>query len=193
MPQSDQSSEAIRRVSQLLSERDHDAAAEVLRREYPFVRRDSVERKYGLTKALGVFLRDGFIDRYSGARLVLPAALRLIAHLLPEEFPYHANWKMSETHIGFWELSPTVDHVVPVCLGGADDPSNWVTTSMLRNSAKGNWRLEELGWSLVPAGDLRKWDGLLGWFGRYVASSPQVLVQVPALRDWQRAVRAVAG
>ena len=69
---------------------------------------------------------------------------------------------MSETHMIYWELFPTVDHVVPIARGGGDDESNWVTTSMLHNSAKSNWKLEELGWQLLPAGDIEQWDGLLG-------------------------------
>ena len=40
----------------------------------------------------------------------------------------------------------TIDHVIPVARGGADDESNVVTTSMLRNSAKSNWLLDEVGW-----------------------------------------------
>lgn len=87
---------------------------------------------------------------------------------MPSEFPFHPNWKMSETHMIYRELFPTIDHVVPVARGGADDESNWVTTSMLRNAAKSNWTLEEVGWTLVPAGDLLQWDGLLGWFIDYL-------------------------
>jgi hypothetical protein len=56
------------------------------------------------------------------------------------------------------------DHILPVSRGGTDDESNWVTTSMLRNSAKANFTLAELGWSLYPPGDMKDWDGLLGWF-----------------------------
>ncbi|MFF0818704.1 HNH endonuclease [Rhodococcus sp. NPDC003318] len=52
---------------------------------------------------------------------------------------------MSQTHFAYWELFPTIDHIVPVTRGGADDESNWVTTSMLRNSAKAHWTLDELG------------------------------------------------
>lgn len=59
-----------------------------------------------------LFVRDGFIDRYRGTRLVYPPTLRLISEELPEQFPYHRNWKMSETHHAFWELTPTVDHIL---------------------------------------------------------------------------------
>jgi hypothetical protein len=31
---------------------------------------------------------------------------------------------------------------------------------MLRNSAKSNWTLDELGWKLLPPGAISEWDGL---------------------------------
>jgi hypothetical protein len=137
-------------------------------------------------------MRDGFVDRYSGKHLVFPGVLRVLALRLPAEFPYHPNWKMTATHLAFWELSPTVDHVVPVARGGADTELNWVTTSMLRNSAKANWTLEELGWTLLPAGDLHAWDGLLGWFIRHVKKHSELL-QNPRIAAWNRAALRVAG
>jgi len=133
-----------------------------------------------------VFLRDGFVDRYSGTRLVFPGTLRLLSQLLPEELPFHLNWKMSECHMMFWELFPTIDHIVPVARGGADEASNWVTTSMIRNQAKANWTLEELGWSLREPAEAGRWDGLLGWFREYALAHPEVL-RVRYLARWQEA------
>jgi hypothetical protein len=94
---------------------------------------------------------------------------------MPEEFPFHKNWKMSECHSAYWELFPTVDHVIPVSRGGADDDSNWVCTSQLRNSAKSNWLLVDLGWELHPAGALSEWDGQIHWFMNYVKLNPDTL------------------
>ena len=179
-------SDTLAAVCALLDADDLPSASSLLRRDYPFAARAATERKYGEAEALRVFLRDGFIDRYSGDRLVFPGALRVLSLRLPADFPFHPNWKMSETHFAFWELSPTVDHVVPVSRGGADAEGNWVTTSMVRNSAKGNWTLEELGWTLRPAGDLREWDGLLGWFRTYVARHPDLLDNT-LVRRWHRA------
>jgi hypothetical protein len=180
----------IAQVCEELTSGDFKSAAVTINEQYPFAPLEAVERKYGAAEALGVFIRDGFIDRYSGRRLVFTGALRLIAHLLPREFPYHPNWKMSVTHPAFWHLTPTVDHRLPVCRGGADAEDNWLTTSMLRNSAKANWTLEELGWTLHPAGELADWDGQLSWFESYVAATPAVLQELPALRVWQRAALA---
>lgn len=133
-----------------------------------------------------VFLRDGFLDRYCGARLVFPGTLRLLSQLLPVEFPAHKNWKMSESHPAFWELFPTIDHVVPVARGGLDDASNWVTTSMLRNSAKAHWTLEELGWRLHAPAPSEQWDGLTGWFLERTETHPELLAS-PYLRRWRGA------
>jgi hypothetical protein len=108
-----------------------------------------------------IFLRDGFIDRYKGDKLVFPPALRLISYYFPDVFPYHKNGKMTEGHIDYWELFPTIDHVVPVARGGQDSPDNWICCSMLTNSIKSNWTLGELGWELLPPGKPEKWSGML--------------------------------
>lgn len=181
--------DSIARVCSLLAAGDTGAARDRLRVEYPFESHSSCPRRYTINEALAVFYRDAFIDRYSGDRLVFPGVLRLLAHHFPAEFPYHRNWKIAETHRAFWQLSPTIDHVVPVSRGGLDHEGNRVTTSMLRNSAKSSWTLEELGWSLKPPGSLQVWDGLLGWFRSYVSDHPETL-QIATVREWHRAARA---
>ena len=162
------------------------AAAAVARSGYPFAPPQSTGRAYTASECTSVFVRDGFIDRYSGTQLVFPGTLRLLSRLLPSEFPYHLNWKMTETHMVYWELFPTVDHIIPVARGGTDDDTNWVSTSMLRNSAKSNWTLEELGWPLVPPGDIRQWDGLLEWFVEFLKQDPSHLGD-SYIRRWHRA------
>jgi hypothetical protein len=89
-------------------------------------------------KATRIFKRDGFLDRYTGTRLVYPPVLRLLSLILPKEFPYHPNWKTADTHPAFWELQATINHKDPVTLGGGNDDDNLITTSMVRNSAKMN-------------------------------------------------------
>jgi len=175
-----------------LSANDLERASEIINAEYPFTRRHSTGRSYTPLQSMRVFLRDGFIDRYSGTRLVHPAALRLLAILIPQAFPAHPNWKMNESHIAFWELFPTIDHVVPVARGGADGPENWICTSMLKNQAKSHWTLEELGWCLHPRGDIQQWDGLTRWFVEYVET--HISVRDEAYIDkWYRAsCRALA-
>lgn len=93
-------------------------------------------RNYAPRQCLQIFYRDGFLDRYSGDRLVHPGALRVL--------------------------------------------------SMLRSSAKSNWRLEELGWHPVPPGDCREWDGMAGWFVGIVSAHPELL-DGECVAKWLRA------
>jgi len=85
-----------------------------------------------------------------------------------------------------------VDHLVPVTRGGADDESNWVTTSMARNSAKMNWTLDKLGWALHPPGDAREWDDMMRWFLEYTEAHPETLPS-GSIRQWRRAAALVSG
>src|SRR5688500_15698751 len=124
----------------LQHDRQNDAAA-LIHSHYPFHTSVAVGRNYSPFEATCLFIRDGFIDRYSGQRLIFTPVLRVISQLFPTDFPYHTNWKMSACHIAYYELAPTVDHVVPVTRSGSDDETNWVTTCMVRNSAKANWTL----------------------------------------------------
>lgn len=165
-------SEIIRLVSEALVN-DNISNAKEAAQIYPFYKYETKKRTYTTLQSTLLFLRDGFVDRYFGQRLVFPGLLRLLSELLPNEFPFHPNWKMSETHIMYWELFPTVDHIIPIARGGVDGEAHWVTTSMLRNSMKSNWTLEELNWSLFPAGNLETWDGLINLFVLLVEKFPQ--------------------
>lgn len=176
----------IDRVLQELRRGNSVAARDLLRAEYPFVPVQSEARRYTELQSLRLYVRDGFVDRYSGQRLIFPGILRLLSRLLPQEFPFHPHWKMAETHPAFWELFPTIDHIVPIARGGPDCEMNWVTTSILRNAAKANWTLEELGWDLSPPGSLADWDGLTRLFLEFIGSDHSVL-QDGYLRRWHAA------
>ena len=179
-------SRTISKICDALLEGNRATASRIARHDYPFTPIRVAKRRYTELQSTRLFVRDGFIDRYSGSHLVFPATLRLLSKLLPEEFPAHPNWKMSESHIAYWELFPTVDHVVPIARGGTDAEENRVTASMLRNNAKSNWTMEELGWRLFPPGDVRHWDGLMTWFRRYVENHPSLLSDA-YLKRWHRA------
>ena len=184
--------DVLQRVLAAIADGEPERARDTASTEYPFSSRQSTGRMCSDDQAVAIFMRDGFIDRYSGTRLVYPGALRLLSRLLPDELPFHSNWKMSTCHVMYWELYPTIDHVVPVARGGEDDESNWVTTSMLRNSAKSNWTLSELGWDILPPGDLDDWDGLMNAFVASVRDDLASLAD-PFIRRWyktaERAVR----
>lgn len=176
----------IKSVCDLLSEGCHENAKSLLQSGYPSSCKKRVSRTYTAKESMAVFTRDGFLDRYTGSNLIFPGTLRLIHRLLPQEFPFNKNWKMDETHIAFWELFPTIDHVIPVARGGEDILANWVTTSQLRNSAKSNWLLEELGWTLLPEGEISQWDGLTSWFISYVTQHPEHQLD-PYIKTWHKA------
>ena len=179
-------------------EKDHPAPDRQLYADHPQKDPAVLRLRYGYAVAIPsskstfaqiVFVRDGFVDRYSGDLLVFPSVLRVLTVLLPEDFPFHRNWKMEETHQAYWELFPTLDHVVPVARGGRDDEDNLVSTSMLRNSAKANSTLEELGWSLHPAGDVKRWDGMLAWCTDFIGGDEKLLKD-NYIGRWHRAALA---
>jgi len=167
-------------------------ARKIARAEYPFNRLKNAGRRYSDFQKTEVFLRDGFVDRYSGEQMVFPPVLRILSRLMPVEFPFQKNWKMSECHLAYWQLLPTVDHIVPVSRGGEDKESNWVCTSQLRNSAKSIWLLDELGWQLHKPGDLAEWDGLLKWYLSYVSENPGLLDD-SYMRSWHSAALRATG
>jgi hypothetical protein len=174
-----------------LGKGDAAAAGQIVHDEYPFRPAIRSRSSFSERKKFEIFARDGFVDRYSGSRLLFPGALRLLHLLLPQQVPYHPNWKMDETHVAFWELFPTVDHVEPVARGGSNEDDNLVTTCQLRNSAKANWTLEELGWKLQPRGTYEDWDGLTRHVLTMVAARPELLEDA-ILRKWVTAARTVS-
>lgn len=179
----------LERAAGLLKERANPGApAQSLpkvRAPYPSSELPPTKRRSTPPGLTALFLRDGFIDRYGGERLVFPGVLRLLSHLLPREFPYHPNWKFGVCHTWYWDLYPTVDHEVPVTLQGPDDPDNWKTTSMRRNLIKSNRSLEDMGWKLVAPGG-SDWDGLTAWYVRYFRDHPW-LGTIQPLKKWYRA------
>lgn len=181
--------DTLAEACRLLADGRTNDASVLIGQQYPFRPVQSVQRKYTLATALRVFTRDGFIDRYSGDRLVFPGALRLLALKMPDAIPYHLNWKVSETHQAFWHLCPTIDHIVPVARGGEDSEPNMVSTSQLRNSAKSHWLLDEISWELQPAGDIGAWDGLTAWF-RSTVDADQDLMAHAAIASWYRVLGA---
>jgi hypothetical protein len=179
-------SEIISNVCSNLTKGNLKQSAEILRENYPFKPLIYASRNYSEIQKTKIFLRDGFIDRYSGKKLVFPGTLKILSTELSKEFPYHPNWKRDSCHIGWWELCPTVDHIVPIARGGEATESNYVTTSMLSNSIKSNFTLDEIRWSLHPAGKLEEWDGLLQWFLDYVSDHLR-LMDDAYIKKWHKA------
>jgi len=178
---------AIETACRYLSKDDPAGAAHTIATEYPFAPKPNGSQSYPARFMTKVFVRDGFIDRYRGTRLMFPPVLRLLSLYLPSEFPYHKNWKMNECHPAYWELLATIDHVIAVAGGGSTDEANCVSCSMLTNGIKSNWTLEQLQWTLLPEGDIEKWDGMAGWFLSEIHRNPALLDDGPAaayLKQW---------
>jgi hypothetical protein len=171
-----------------LSRGDEAAAASALAR-YPAPPPPSARGAISAVQATRIFMRDGFVCRYSGVRLVNPGALRILSLRFPEAFPYHPHGRFDATHPAWWELFPTLDHVVPVARGGSGEPANIVTTSLAKNAEKGSWTLEELGWSLLPPGSIAEWDGLTEWMVDDAASTTEP--QKAYVARWVNAARRV--
>jgi 5-methylcytosine-specific restriction endonuclease McrA len=178
--------DVIENACQKVSEGDLDNAKNIIMQNYTFKPLVKAKRQYTETQKTKVFRDDGFIDRYSGEKLVYPPVLRILSYIMPAEFPFQKNWKMSECHIAYWELVPTIDHKNPVSRGGKDEYENWVCTSQLRNNIKSNWTLEELGWKLHDPGNIEDWDGMMGWFMDYVSKNEHVLKNDAYIAKWHK-------
>ena len=66
-------------------------AQTVMDTEYPFQKITAQGRKYTDKEKMEQFVRDGFIDRYSGQKLVNPGLLKVLSHYMPETVPYHTQ------------------------------------------------------------------------------------------------------
>jgi hypothetical protein len=167
--------EALEVSARKLLNKEKEAAAKIIREEYPFQILEASKRTYTDKQKMQQFKKDGFIDRYSGQKLVNPGILKVLSYYLPEDFPYHPHWKMEACHNAYWEFVPTVDHIYPVALGGVDSEENWATTSMLHNSIKSNWTLAQLQWRLYDPGNYEEWDGLTELFIELVEKNVELL------------------
>ncbi len=179
--------EVIQMATKELLNLDTNKATHIITSYYPFQIQQRFSRNYTIYQKMKVFIQDGFIDRYTGDKLVIPGILKILSTYFPKEFPYQKNWKMTECHVAYWELTPTVDHLYPIARGGEDKEENWITTSMLHNSIKSNWTLEEVGWKLHDRGDLKEWDGLTNEFITLVKRDEELLKD-SYIRDWYNAV-----
>lgn len=144
----------IKMICELLLNNKKQDCIDFAEENYPFVGNKLKKRQYSKYQMCRVFLRDGFIDRYSGDKLLFPGLIKILSMEFPDIFKYHRNWKISDTHMIYWDLCPTIDHLIPITRGGQDIETNWITT----------WTVEELGWKIQDKGELDNWDGLIHYF-----------------------------
>jgi 5-methylcytosine-specific restriction endonuclease McrA len=172
-------------VSKMLAAGNHALARSTASERLPFTPRRRHKHNISDRDKLRVYLRDGFIDCYTGRRVWHPCALRLFAEFMPDLLPYHKNGRLDQCHILHWHLSPAVDHIVPVTRGGDHAPQNWITTSWGKNTLKSNMSLDELGWSIYPQGNLNHWDGGTGWYLAAMENETNFRDRAP-YRKWYR-------
>ena len=123
----------MERISSLLLNDKLEEAKIVALKHYPFELKVLSKRQYSKKQMLDIFMKDGFIDRYSGEKLYHPGFLRLMNYLLPDEFPFDPHGKANKCHDIYWDLLPSIDHAVSIYRGGKDEMDNYITTSMKRN------------------------------------------------------------
>jgi hypothetical protein len=177
----------IENACELILNNQKEQAKAIINEHYKHVDSKNDTRSMSNFGKLKIFIRDGFIDRYTGTKLLFPNVLRILSTELDEVFPFHPNWKMTDCHIAFWEFFPTCDHIKPIARCGKDEPENIVTTSMKMNSAKSNFLLEELNWTLHGKGDIKNWNGMITWYLKYVENNQKIL-ENNYIKSWHNAL-----
>ena len=129
-------------------------------------------------RQIRVYRRDNFTCRYCGRETVLHAAVEYLAKQFPQTLPYHRNWKRSETHPLFNDITTSCEHIIPLSRGGDDDDRNLAAACARCQYMKSDWLLAELNWKLYEGRD-SDWDGLTGLF---LAASGSVRWTTPTLR-----------
>lgn len=171
-------------------------AQRMAQEHFPFEGRRGVRRRrISLKKQIEIFQRDKYRCRYFGDRLVFPGVLILLEKQLGEEcFPADRNYRVVNSHWIYWWLWPVVDHkeAVPAGVRNPNDPNNLVTTSTFRNIQKGPWTMDQMRWRDMglPSAD-EAWDGMTGWFRRYMGTAPSEVWHHRNLRQWARAIGAI--
>jgi hypothetical protein len=104
-PEAHRKAEVIKAVCADLTDGNVDQAEAILKDKYPFVPITNVGRSYSRTESLSVFYRDGFVDRYSGLRLVFPGALRILSVVYPTPFRITGMAKQTNAILRFGSSS----------------------------------------------------------------------------------------
>ena len=177
--------EVILLAAKMMSQSQTGDAAVLIEKEYRHNYVKAGKRDLSNYEKLKIYRRDGFIDRYSGRRLLFPPVLRIFSIELGDVFPFQQNWKLSECHITYWALMRTHDHKEPIARGGKDQPENIYTTSQMMNSMKSNFTIEELGLHEFPPGDLGEWDGMIEWQKEYIKTNKKFL-EDRYISEWNR-------
>jgi 5-methylcytosine-specific restriction endonuclease McrA len=113
------------------------------------------------TTKRSVFERDNYTCRLCGRRTIDVEVLRSLSRAFPNELPYDHHWSFTASSPIYWTHTTSLEHVVPIARGGAHDDTNFATSCYACNDARGDYLLEELGWTLRGV-STTPWDGLRG-------------------------------
>ena len=91
--------EIISEIAVHLLNNEQAKAKEIINSDYPHTPFTVEKRTYTTVQKMTQFVKDGFMDRYTGHKLVNPGMLKVISCYFPKEFPYQSHWKMEETFI----------------------------------------------------------------------------------------------
>lgn len=174
--------------AEIAQERPARAAALELLAVAPVI--PTARREPAVRTVARVYARDGYQCRYCGGKVVLTPVMRLLSRLHPEAFPYQVNWKAGLTHPAFAALSATLDHVVPVALGGdslAED--NLVCACWSCNLRKSDLTMDAVGFMLTDRPADPAWDGLSASYRALWVAAGQPMLGANE-REWMRAVDA---
>lgn len=69
------------------------AAKAIICQEYPHTYYEIEKRAYTMALKMNQFISDGFIDRYTGEKLLNPGTLKILSNYFPNEFPYQPTGK----------------------------------------------------------------------------------------------------
>ena len=190
MENKDKNIDVFKQATEYILASQTEEAGSVMREGLPFVPIKKESRSYSADKQMEQFLKDGFIDRYFGTKLINPGMLRILSERLPKKFTFESNGETFESLVIYRDFQPSMDHIEPISRGGKNEPSNWATTSVKGNSAKSIYTLEQLNWRLYPEGDVREWDGLSGLFVELVEKEPE-LKRIQGVSSWYNATKRV--
>lgn len=80
--------DVINLACEAISKDQLDKSKKIIKERYPFDVVETIQDNFSKTKLLQIFVRDGFVDRYSGEKLIFPGTLRVLSELMPKEFQY---------------------------------------------------------------------------------------------------------
>ena len=67
-------------IADMLLENNKTAAKSIISQEYPHTYYEIEKRTYTIAQKMNQFITDGFIDRYTGDKLLNPGMLKIISH-----------------------------------------------------------------------------------------------------------------